>query len=98
MGVHLSSALATSLQSTIRRSATFATPIRIRFCACHPTRNELLDRYEPHDAGGRDLIEYWIPADELVEFNANIVGEIELIHGIPTRSVENKFFKVNARP
>ena len=39
-----------------------------------------LDRYEPHEAGGRDLMEYWIPAKELDEFNKNISGQIERIH------------------
>jgi hypothetical protein len=48
----------------------------LRFRVC----KEYLDRHEPHEAGGRDLMEYWIPADELDEFNANVVGEIEVIH------------------
>ncbi|MCA9087246.1 MAG: hypothetical protein KDA90_01285 [Planctomycetaceae bacterium] len=43
-------------------------------------RTAYLDQHEPHEAGGRDLKEYWIPAEELNEFNDNIVGPIELIH------------------
>jgi hypothetical protein len=43
-------------------------------------RKSYLDQYQPHEAGGRDLLEYWIPAEELDEFNANIVGTIETIH------------------
>lgn len=43
-------------------------------------RKDFLDRYEPHEAGGRDFREYWIPAEELEEFNNNIVGEIEVMH------------------
>lgn len=39
-----------------------------------------LDRHEPHMAGGRDFMEYWIPAEELEDFNDHIVGEIEMIH------------------
>lgn len=35
-----------------------------------------LDRYEVHQVGGRDVLEYWIPAEELAEFNAHIVGAI----------------------
>jgi hypothetical protein len=35
-----------------------------------------LDRYEVHQAGGRDVLEYWIPAAELAELNAHIVGAI----------------------
>lgn len=39
-------------------------------------RRSYLDRYEVHQAGGRDVLEYWIPAEELAEFNASIVGAI----------------------
>ena len=42
-------------------------------------RDEFLDRYEPQSAGGRELLEYWIPADELESFNAAIVGLIRLV-------------------
>jgi hypothetical protein len=35
-----------------------------------------LDRYEVHQAGGRDVLEYWIPAEELGDFNARISGAI----------------------
>ncbi|WP_410812223.1 hypothetical protein [Micromonospora sp. 067-2] len=35
-----------------------------------------LDRYEVHQAGGRDVLEYWIPAEELTDLNAHIVGAI----------------------
>lgn len=38
-----------------------------------------LDRHEIHEAGGRDLREYWIPAEELDEFNSHIAGQIEVI-------------------
>lgn len=39
-----------------------------------------LSRHEPHEAGGRDLREYWIPAEELDEFNRNVMGAIEVVH------------------
>ncbi|WP_328602484.1 ADP-ribosylation/crystallin J1 [Nocardia terrae] len=39
-----------------------------------------LDRYEVHQVGGREILEYWIPAEELTEFNAHIVGEITVVH------------------
>ena len=42
-------------------------------------RTEFLMRYEVHIVGGREHEEYWIPAEELAEFNENIVGEIEVI-------------------
>jgi hypothetical protein len=35
-----------------------------------------LERYEVHQVGGRDVLEYWIPAAELDEFNRHIVGTI----------------------
>lgn len=35
-----------------------------------------LDRYEVHQVGGRDVREYWIPAEELDDLNAHIVGAI----------------------
>ncbi len=41
---------------------------------------EYLDRYEPQEAGGRASREYWIPSEELDEFNRNLAGEIEVIH------------------
>ncbi len=43
-------------------------------------REEYLDRHEPHEAGGRELMEYWIPSEELDDFNDNVVGQIQVIH------------------
>ncbi|MFD7307539.1 hypothetical protein [Promicromonospora sp. NPDC059942] len=40
---------------------------------------EFLDRYEVQQVGGRTILEYWIPAEDLVELNANIVGRIEVV-------------------
>jgi len=48
--------------------------------AGYVTRFEVLSRflaaYVPQDAGGQALREYWIPAEDLENFNAAIVGEI----------------------
>jgi hypothetical protein len=41
-------------------------------------RKEFLDKYETHIVGGETHEEYWIPAEDLEEFNRNIVGKIEL--------------------
>jgi hypothetical protein len=41
-------------------------------------KKEYLDQYEVQQAGGRDHREFWIPADDLDQFNAAIVGEIEV--------------------
>jgi hypothetical protein len=35
-----------------------------------------LERYEVHQVGGREVLEYWIPAEELTEFNSHLVGAI----------------------
>jgi len=42
-------------------------------------RTEYLMRYEIQTVGGSVHQEYWIPAEELVEFNQNIVGTIEVL-------------------
>lgn len=39
----------------------------------------LLDNYEVHQVGGRSILEYWIPAEDLPALNASIVGLIELV-------------------
>ena len=44
-------------------------------------RRSFLDHYQIHQAGGRTILEYWIPAEDLAELNANIVGRIELVAG-----------------
>lgn len=42
-------------------------------------RSDFLARYEVRTVGGAEHQELWIPAEELKEFNRNIVGEIEVI-------------------
>ncbi|MBN9490553.1 MAG: hypothetical protein J0H44_25240 [Alphaproteobacteria bacterium] len=42
-----------------------------------------LAQYEPHDVGGSAHSEYWIPAEQLDEFNNHIVGLIEVIARFP---------------
>jgi hypothetical protein len=41
-------------------------------------RTAFLDGFEVQQAGGRTILEYWIPAERLEEFNDNIVGLIEV--------------------
>ncbi|WP_165984329.1 hypothetical protein [Streptomyces sp. YIM 98790] len=31
-------------------------------------------------AGGRTILELWVPAEELDEFDAHIIGEIQVTH------------------
>lgn len=38
-----------------------------------------LARFEVHQVGDRQHLEYWIPAEELDDFNRHIIGEIEVI-------------------
>jgi hypothetical protein len=40
---------------------------------------QFLDRYEVQQAGGRTILEYWIPAEDLEELNRHIVGLIEVV-------------------
>lgn len=42
-------------------------------------RKDFLDNYETKVVGGATHAEYWIPAEDLGEFNQNIVGKIEVI-------------------
>ena len=42
-------------------------------------RKDFLDHYDVHQAGGQTILEYWIPAEDLDTFNANIVGTIQMI-------------------
>jgi hypothetical protein len=42
-------------------------------------RVAFLSKYEVHTVGGEQHQEYWIPAEELREFNENKLGEIEVI-------------------
>jgi hypothetical protein len=42
-------------------------------------RAEFMQRYPIQKVGGRDHLEYWIPADELEQFNAQIVAAIEVV-------------------
>jgi hypothetical protein len=46
-------------------------------------RRAFLDCYEVHQVGGRTILEYWIPAEELEALNDNIVGLIEIIAKYP---------------
>ncbi|MDH3944213.1 MAG: hypothetical protein OEV06_08985 [Anaerolineae bacterium] len=38
-----------------------------------------LDNYEVHQVGASHHTEWWIPAEDLDQFNANIVGSIEMV-------------------
>jgi hypothetical protein len=40
---------------------------------------DYLAKFDVHIVGASHHQEYWIPAEELDEFNQNIIGEIEVI-------------------
>lgn len=42
-------------------------------------RKSYLDQFAVQDAGGRSHREYWIPAEDLPNFNEAIVGKIEVV-------------------
>ncbi len=42
-------------------------------------RRESLDGYDVRQVGGRTILEYWIPAEDIDPLNDNIVGLIEVI-------------------
>ncbi len=44
-------------------------------------------RYQRHVVGGAEHEELWVPAEDLPEFNRNIVGEIEVIRRFPEGAV-----------
>jgi hypothetical protein len=51
-------------------------------------RRAFLDGYQVHQAGGKTILEYWIPSDDLPGLNASIVGLIEVTaeyHQSPSR-------------
>ena len=50
-----------------------------------------LSRFPVRQVGAREHQEYWVPAEELTEFNAHIVGRIEVIAEFhaPSRGVRD---------
>jgi hypothetical protein len=48
------------------------------FVAKFMVTRSLLQDFEPHKAGSSSHIEYWIPAEQLPEFNASIQGSISV--------------------
>jgi hypothetical protein len=42
--------------------------------------SDFLTRYPVRQAGGRTILELWVPAEDLPDFNAHIIGPILLTH------------------
>ncbi len=55
-------------------------------------RRDFLAKYEVQQVGGRDILEYWVPAEDLEEFNDNIVGHIEVVatYGTPPKAPDER--------
>lgn len=43
-------------------------------------KRAFMERYSIHQVGAQRHTEWWIPAEDLDELNANIVGLIEVVH------------------
>jgi len=52
---------------------------KIGYVTKFAVRKHFLANYEVKTVGGKTHEEYWIPAEDLEEFNRNIVGKIEVI-------------------
>jgi len=52
---------------------------KIGYVTKFEVRKEFLDKYEVKIVGGKTHKEYWIPAEDLEDFNRNIIGKIEVI-------------------
>ena len=49
------------------------------YVLCFGIETDYLSKYPVQIAGSREHREYWIPAEELDEFNRHIVGQIEIL-------------------
>ena len=63
---------------------------KIGYVARFQVKKEFLDRYEVKIVGSSVHQEYWIPAEDLPEFNRNIVGKIEVISVFHATTQEDK--------
>ncbi|AJT41578.1 hypothetical protein [Psychromicrobium lacuslunae] len=51
----------------------------VGFVTRFKVRSSYLETFDIHQVGGASILEYWIPAEELDAFNANMVGKIEVV-------------------
>ena len=52
---------------------------RVGYVTRFSVKSEYLEQHKVQTVGGSEHEEYWIPAEELSEFNENLVGKIEVI-------------------
>lgn len=60
-------------------NSTRAAPDNLGFVTRFEIDAETAARYEVQEAGGKQLRELWVPAEELQDFNRGIVGRIEVV-------------------
>jgi hypothetical protein len=53
------------------------------YVTCFKVLRTFIDKYPVQNAGGKSHQEYWIPAEDLLDFNAAIIGEIEIVAEFP---------------
>ena len=63
----------------IARDWNTKEPSKVGHVTRFAVRNAFLGKYEKQIVGARMHEEYWIPADQLDDLNANVVGLIELV-------------------
>ncbi|AHH16043.1 hypothetical protein NONO_c12360 [Nocardia nova SH22a] len=56
------------------------------------------ERYPVRQLGGATILELWIPAEELDEFNRHIVGRIEVVHEFRATISAQDPFRTTVRP
>jgi len=64
------------------------SPEKVGYVTRFRVRREYLKNHAIQRVGGSVHQEYWIPAEELSEFNRNIVGRIEILHEYRIREVD----------
>ncbi len=47
---------------------------------------EYVRRFEPHQVGGPEHVELWVPAEDLADFNRHIVGSIRVVREFESAS------------
>jgi hypothetical protein len=52
----------------------------VRYVTRFRVETEFLQRYPVQQVGGKTIVQLWVPAEELDEFNAHLVGPIEVVH------------------
>lgn len=71
---------------------------RAGFITRFDVNDTFVTRYPIQEVGGRACSELWVPAEELAEFNQNIIGQIEVIESIYGEGFEGEIDKTTNLP